>query len=288
MVKGRAQIGPDQLSQLLRAVRGDLSQTAAARRATALLPEGRSLNASKLSRAEGGRYPLAPDEADAVARACRAPTDQRKRLVALAREFASATITSRAALMRNGVEIQRRVASLEAASTLIRAWQDSIVLGMLQTPAYRAGMLGIDPGPEWLRMQETRARQFHEPEREWRLLMSEGALRWPLVSYGVMAEQMRWLVDVSRWQHVRLGVIDQRSVKTFPAPAGGSFHIYGSRTVVNATEAGTPFLNDVNDVRRHEVLFAELEGIALFDDDVRALLIALASHYEQGQKRHEQ
>lgn len=280
MGKGVPRTGDDRMSRLLVEIRGSRSQAEVARLTTPLLTQGLPLSQSKISRAEAGQYPLSPRQAEALARACSATAEQRDELVRLAHDYAAGAVRSRAALQRNAVTIQRRIARLEDESGLIRGWQDSLVLGVAQIPAYRAAVVGSDPGRDWTEAREQRRRQLRDGGREWRLLMYEGALRWALSSYGVMAEQMRHLAEVSTWPGVTLGIVDQHGVKPTPAPAG-AFHLYGHRMALSATDAGTTFLSDPGDVRMYEGQFAALEGVAVTGDACRGLLADLEREYER-------
>jgi hypothetical protein len=277
--KPRAAAGGDRLSQLMVELRGGLSQRAVAQRAASHLPPGVTLTQPKIAKAELGQFPLTDDQADAFARACGATAAQRRELVELARTYADSQIRSRASLQRNAATIQRRIARLERESRLIRGWQDSIVIGVVQTPEYRAEVVGRNPGAKWLAERETRHQQFREGGREWRLIMYEGALRWALGSSEVMAAQMRHLIEVSGWPGVAIGIVDQRAVKPFPAPSG-AFHLYDSRMALSATEVGTTFLSDPADIAAYERQFAALEAIALTADDARSLLERLANDYD--------
>lgn len=260
-------------------IRGELPQRAVAERAASLLPAGVTLSQTKIARAEGGQYPLTAEQADAFARAAGATAAQRRDLVRLAEDYADTQVRSRASLQRNTVSIQRRIARLEEESDLVRGWQDALVFGVLQVPEYRAAVVGRDPGADWLRVREQRLEQFRQGGRDWHLIMYEGALRWPLGSYAVMAAQVRHLIEVSAWPRVTIGIVDQHTVKPGPAPAG-AFHLYGRRMALSATEVGTTFLADPADVRVYDAQFASLTEIALHGAPVRELLERLARDYD--------
>lgn len=279
MARGERRTPPDELSQLLVEVRGSLSQTEAGARAAQYLPASRgAISQAKVSRAEKGLYPFSAEEADAYARGCGATAEQRRRLVALAKAYEAGSVTSRVALQRNAVAIQERIAELERSSTLIRSWQDALILGIVQIPAYLAAVAGEDPGERWLAARRARQDLLRDPGREWRLLMYEGALRWPLGSYQVMADQLDHIIEVSHLPGVHIRVVDQVTLKPSPAPPG-AFHMYGSRMVVSAIEVGTNFLPDPADVSAYEEAFDRLETLALGDNETRELLASIAGEY---------
>jgi transcriptional regulator with XRE-family HTH domain len=250
------------MSALLVTLRGDLTQTKAARRT--------GLTQSKISRAERGLFPLDAAEAERYARALNASTPQRRRLIALADAFAETNIVTRAALSRSARSIQERVGDLERESTLIRSWQPEIIPGILQTPAYTAAVVGRDPGEEWLTARAARLARLNEPGRRWHQLISEGALRWPLGSREVMVNQLESLAEASRTSHVRVGIVDFASFKPIAPPA--AFHLYGRRVACVATETATAFLRAPHDIDHYAALHGQLERLAVYDEDARKLI----------------
>lgn len=279
MVRGRTRNGPDDLSRLMAEIRDGLSQEEAGRRAGHHLPSGQPLSQSKISRAEEGRTPLTADEADAFARGCGATPEQRRRLVTLAAERHASTARSRAAVARNAVTIQTRIAALERDVTEIRAWQDNLILGELQTPDYRRAVIGRDPNTAWLEARAQRDRHFRAGDKAWFLIMFEGALRWPLGSYPIMAAQMRHLIDASQLPGVTLGIVDQHAVKPSPAPPG-AFHLYGAEMAVQAAgTGGATFYPDPIDVATYRSVFDQLGRVAIYGDEARTLLAAIAADY---------
>jgi transcriptional regulator with XRE-family HTH domain len=262
----------DEMSQLLTSVRGDRTQTDAAALS--------GLSQAKISRAERGRFPLSPEEADRYAQRLGATAEQRQRLVELAAARSAEQISGRVALVRVAAAVQERIERYHRDATLIRSWQPDLVPGVLQTPEYTGVLLAGDgegdPGPAWWTARRARTAMLAEPGRSWHLLVSEAALRWPLGSAATMQAQIEHLVAVSRLPTVRLGVLDLATPKPFAPPA--AFHMY-DRVVSVATEAGTSFLTDSHDVEHFEKLFGRLDDEALHGDRARALLAVIAGDY---------
>ena len=121
------------MPRLLVELRGRLRQADAG--ALVGLPQHR------ISRAEQGRYPLTPDEADRYARALGATPIQRRRLVALAAAHTTDSISGRKHLLRNAHQVQRRIGDLETANKLIRSWVPDVVTGVLQTREYTLALV---------------------------------------------------------------------------------------------------------------------------------------------------
>jgi len=260
------------MSRLLVTIRGNRMQTEAGRLA--------GLTQAKVSRAERGRFPLSPIEADAYARALGATTGQRERLVELAAAKAAEHITGRVALVRVEAAIQERFEQIEETATLIRSWQPEIVPGILHTPTYTAAVIGDDdPGPVWQAARAARRAKLVEPGRTWHQLMSEAALLWSLRSRALMVEQIEHLVEVSQYPNVRLGILDLATPKTMAPPA--AFHIFDTHTVSVATEVGTSFVTATRDLDHFEGLFAGLDAIALYGDDAQVLLARIIKDYRR-------
>jgi transcriptional regulator with XRE-family HTH domain len=262
----------DELSRLLAFVRGDRTQTEAAALS--------GLSQAKISRAERGRFPMSPEEAGRYAERLGATVEQRERLVELATARSAEHVTGRIALVRVAAAVQERIERYQRDATLIRAWQPNLIPGVLQTPDYTAALLSGDgegdPGPAWWTARRARTAMLTEPGRSWHLLVSEAALRWPLGSAATMRAQIEHLVEVSALPTVRLGVLDLTAPKPFAPPA--AFHMY-DRVVSVATEVGTSFLTDAQDVEHFDGLFARLDDAALHGDDARALMTRVAQQY---------
>lgn len=263
----------DELSRLLAFIRGDRTQMEAA----ALT----GLSQAKISRAERGRFPLSPDEAGRYAERLGATPEQRERLVELATARSAEHASGRVALVRVAAAVQERIERYQREATLIRAWQPNLVPGVLQTPEYTAALLAGDgegdPGPAWWTARRARTALLTEPGRSWHLLVSEAALRWPLGSAETMRAQIEHLVTALTLPTVRIGVLDLTTPKRFAPPA--AFHMY-DRVVSVATEVGTSFVTDPQDVEHFDGLFARLHETAIYGDDARALLARVAKQHE--------
>ncbi|MGH3586784.1 MAG: helix-turn-helix domain-containing protein [Pseudonocardia sp.] len=271
--RSQGQSNRDELTRLLVFIRGDRTQMDAATVS--------GLSQAKISRAERGRFPLSPQEADRYAERLGATSEQRRRLVDLAAARSADQISGRVALVRVAAAVQERIERHQRDAALIRAWQPDLVPGVLQTTEYTATLLAGDgeegdPGPAWWNARRARTAMLHDPSKTWHLLVSEAALRWPLGSARTMQAQLEHLVDASLLPNVRLGVLDLATPKPFAPPA--AFHMY-DRIVSVATEVGTSFLTDAQDVDHFDALFARLDEAALHAAEARALLTELAQNF---------
>jgi hypothetical protein len=241
------------------------------------------LSQAKVSRAERGRFPMAPEQVDAYVAALGATPEQRAYALELASAKVAQHVRGRVSLVRVAAAIQERIDDLERESSLIRGWQPAAIHGSLQTTAYTAALLegdgGGDPGPTWWAARRRRVEKLAEPGRIWHMLMSEAALRWPLSSRQVMAEQLDHLIALSELPTVEIGIVDLSTPKAFLPPP--SFHLYGQQVVSVATDVGTSFIDDPTDIAHFEALMRRLDECALHGVAARKLLERVAKDYRQ-------
>lgn len=257
----------DELSRSLRALRegAGADQIGAAKAAGVSQP--------KLSRAERGKALLSPEEVRALARFYRAPARECTRLVRLAKDAQAGHVDARVILQGGAHHFQQRIASLEETSALVRSFQATTMLGVLQTEAYASLVFGDDP--ESVAARTARGRQL--VSGKWRLLMTEGALRWTAGSTAVMAEQLDHVADASRLPNVRLGIIGWGTpARVFP---GEAFHIYDNRAVLVGIETGSTIMQKSDHIAAYADLFRRLEKLAVYDEQARALLGRIAAEY---------
>lgn len=220
---------PNPLSTMLRQLRtqAGLSGAEAAPRA--------GLSQSKVSRAETGTFLPTEDDVKALCRVYRASPDAQRQLLDMTRELRASSTSTRVVLQRGGWWMQQRIGKLEMAASRIRDFAPALVVGLLQTESYIDALLG-----EWLagenrqRMISARIerQRILDTDREFVLVMAEGALRWNMGGAAVMVEQLDRVIHESRRPNVRLGIIEWTTPTTVPALHG--FTIYDSRAVLLA------------------------------------------------------
>jgi hypothetical protein len=130
---------------------------------------------------------------------------------------------------------------LEAAASVIRAYEVQFVPGLLQTEAYARALIRLGNAPaeeDVIRRAEARiARQDilnrDTPPRMW-MVVDEGALRRPIGGKEVMREQVKHLIDMCDHPAVKLQVL--------PFKAAGHPALGGPFTILRFSE---PDLRDV-------------------------------------------
>lgn len=120
---------------------------------------------------------------------------------------------------------------LEAAATLIRAYEVQFVPGLLQTEAYARAviLLGHGAAPEGeidrrvsLRMRRQQLLTRKDPPHLW-VVIDEGALRRPVGGPSVMRAQLTALLEATKLPNVKIQVLPFNVGGH--AGAGGSFSI---------------------------------------------------------------
>ncbi|MGH3853248.1 MAG: helix-turn-helix domain-containing protein [Pseudonocardiaceae bacterium] len=242
-----------------------LGQIEAARRA------GTSQN--KVSRVENGKGLLTEAEAAALLTVYGVHGDERRRIMTLVETARAGHIDSRVILQRGAHHFQERVRQLDEQSRLVRSFAPTAALGILQTRSYARVVftqrMTEDQAAPSIASRVGRHRMLDDPNRQWVLLQTEGALRWNLGGSAVMVEQIERIAAAIDRTNVRLGIIPwQAPVRVLPLHG---FHLYDHLAVVVGTRSGTAIM-DERDVPDYEALFSELERLAVFDGAARAVL----------------
>lgn len=241
------------------------------------------LSQAKISRLENGRYTPQPADVQRLVRAYRAPARARRELEQVARDLSESHVYARILFQRGAWRMQQQIGRIEAASARIREFHSTLVPGLLQTPAYARVLFasgGEITGDELDRTVQARvARQaLLDTDREFTLLMIEGALRWQLGGPELMVEQIEYVSDATRrWPNVRIGVIPYTQASTVIVEDG--FDLYDTRAVVVGTTTATATITDSTDVATYDRLFTALEELAVYDYVARRELDRIAEDY---------
>ncbi len=268
--------GVDELSRSLK----DLRKAAGMKQVPAAVAVG--ISQPGLSRIELGTLLPAPETVESLARLYGADPDTTTRLVELATAIRPEHLDSRIIMQRGVNHFQKRLGKIERSSSLVRAYQPNIILGMLQTPAYAEAVFtsrGRTARQVADGVADRIARQaaIAERGRDWVLIQTEVALDWCIRDATLMAEQVDHISAVSRLPNVRIGVIVRRTPTSVLAPH--SFHIFDSRAVQIGTKTATALIDNPEDIATYSALWSELERIAVWDDEARAVFERIADEY---------
>lgn len=193
---------PDELSTTLRQLRADagLSGMEAAQRAGYSQP--------KISRFETGRQVPTTEEINTLCQVYRAAPPVRKQLLELAADLSAGTLRARAVLSHGARYMQQRIGKIEQASQLIRGFTPTLVDGLLQIPDYVRAIGSRDmSGADLESFVTARAQRQRilDTDRQFHLILTEGALRWHVGSPQIMTAQLEHLIEASHWLNLRLG-----------------------------------------------------------------------------------
>jgi transcriptional regulator with XRE-family HTH domain len=247
-----------------------------------LLAERLSWPASKVSRLENGRQTASVADVEAWTAALDLPAPVRAGLVEDLRSLRVEYATWRRQMRGGFAPRQRAGRALLEGTTTLRAFQPSLVPGLLQTAEYaRAVYRGVsefDGGPrdveaavrERLRRQDL----LYEPGRRLRFLLTEAALRSRPAPVGVHRAQLDRLMALAGVDTVELAVLPW--AVELPRAMTHSFDIYDDQLVLVETVTAELGVRDTEDVALYVKLFELYWGIAAHGEQASALITGVA------------
>jgi transcriptional regulator with XRE-family HTH domain len=238
------------------------------------------LSPAKISRVETGAFMPTPPQVDKLCRVYQAPDDVRRHLVELIEDLRETSHSARVVLQRGGWQMQERIGRIEAAAKLVRSFSPDTMIGLLQTEPYIRALMGDALQGENLE-RTVRARLDRQTVldsgREFRLIMSEGALRWNVGGAEVMLDQLTLLSELRHRDNVHLGVIPWTTRTGMPG--AHAFHLYDTRAVIVGTLNATAIMTTSRDVAEYESWFHRFEAIASFGGEAQAVFERIAEDY---------
>lgn len=240
------------------------------------------MSQSKVSKLERGA--LIPKQADLATLLViyNARPDEQDEITRLAKSIRQESRRSRVILSREGAaRVQELWGRAEQQAEVIRAFEPTIINGLLQTPTYArcvfSAGLTDDALEDAITARMRRHKALLDGSRQFVLIQTEGSLRWQASDPTVMAEQLEAIIATSERPNVRVGVIPWTTpVGTFPRHGWWQFDdelvLYGTEIVAGQATAA-------DDIGVFTRLFEELEAVASFGEDARRELARIASEY---------
>lgn len=231
-----------------------------------------NMSQSKVSRIENGKVRPSLVDVEQILRAIDAPAELVAEVSALAR-MANTDWQDARSLRRKGLDKKQfELAGLEAASTELRYFLLSMITGLLSTPEYIRASLAHIPGDHSKAVAKKLERQevLYDRSKRFTFILTEQAVRWPLVSPDALAVQIDRLISLTHLPNLRLGVIPLGPA-TAPGPLN-TFTVYDDRIATVEVSTGVLVLRDPRDVRAHLQEFAVYEELALFGEPAREYL----------------
>jgi hypothetical protein len=197
-------------------------------------------------------------------------------------------------LERGAASFQQRIYDLEDNAQLVRSFHPTTVLGVLQSKAYITaafkGHVSDDELPRAVAQRLERQRLLlNGSDRRWILLQTEGALLWNFAGAAAMADQMDGIAEVvDANERIQVGIIP--AMRHASAQPLHGFHIYdfdeiryrrGLRMGLVGTHSGSAILGEKAVNEDYVPLFEQLQPLAVFGDEARAILAKVAEQYRQ-------
>jgi transcriptional regulator with XRE-family HTH domain len=231
-----------------------------------------NMSQSKVSRIENGKVRPSLVDVEQILRALDAPPSMVAEVSALAR-MANTEWRNLRELRRKGLGTrQAELKALEASSTHMRYFLLSMVTGLLATPEYVRASLAHSPADTSKAIAGKLERQavLYDTSKQFTFILTEQAVRWPVVSPLALAEQMDRLASLTYLPNVRIGVIPIGT----PTPTNplNTFTVYDASLVTIETSAGSLVLRDGRDIQSYLKEFSGYEESALLGEAARAKL----------------
>lgn len=231
---------------------------------------------AKVSKLETGRQTATPEDLKAWAQATR-PNSTEELLARL--QGLETHVRSWRRQLRAGHRPVQDVLTIEyERSTELRAWQSSMIVGMLQTPDYarhiftRYAELQGSPRDieDAVRARVQRQQLLFEPGRTFHIVMWEAALHAGVCPPEVLAGQLEKLSSLIGLDTVRLGIIPYAAQVGVP-PANG-FWLYDERLVIVEEWHAELWLNDADSVGLYQRVWGTLERSAVYGTPARRVI----------------
>jgi transcriptional regulator with XRE-family HTH domain len=241
------------------------------------LAQALSWPASKVSKLENGRQTPSDDDVRAWARTTGGERETEGLLASLH------TLESQHAewqrQFRTGLRHhQTELAALDAKTRLFRAFESTVVPGLLQTTEYARArlaqavpMFGVpDDIDEAVRARLERQAMLYRKDKRFHFVLTEAALRLRLCPPAVMLGQLDRLVAISALPNVRLGII-AFEVEYGVAPWHGFWLLDDERVMVETFSAELN-LAQPQEIQLYSRVFDALAAAASYGRSARAII----------------
>ncbi|MGW3407770.1 helix-turn-helix domain-containing protein [Streptomyces sp. NPDC000888] len=232
---------------------------------------------SKVSKLETGRQTATAEELQAWAEATGQP-ESAEELLARLRGLESHVRSWRRQLASGHRAVQEAHNVAQANSSVLRAWESSWVVGVLQTPDYARAILSrfaeLHQSPrdieEGVRSRMRRQEGLYDSDRRYRILLWEPVLRSLVCPPSVLAGQLDRLAGVVGLDTVELGIVPLSA--SLKLPPGGGFWIYDDAQVIVENWHAELWLDDAASVSTHLKVWKTLRESAVFGADAQNLI----------------
>jgi transcriptional regulator with XRE-family HTH domain len=234
--------------------------------------------ASKVSKLENGRQTPTDDDIRAWTTATGAPGEAEGLLASL-HTLETQHAEWRRVLQRGLRAHQGEIAELEARTKVLRAFEATVVPGLLQTAEYARACLGQAPPlfggaddidgavRERLRRQDV----LYQPDKRFHFVVTEAALRFRLCPDDAMLAQLERLVALTALRNVKLGIIDFNT--HYAVGPWHGFWIHDDDLVTVETYSAELNLAQPQEIELYSAVFDQLAAVASYGREARAILL---------------
>nr|WSW44145.1 helix-turn-helix transcriptional regulator [Streptomyces sp. NBC_01001] len=231
----------------------------------------------KVSKLENGRQTATPEDLRAWADGTGQP-EAYDELLARLRGFESHIRSWRRQLSSGHKPVQDTHLAAHADATVLRGWETSMVMGILQTPDYARAVFTryaeLQQSPrdteEAVRSRMRRQEALYDPAKRFHILMWEAALHARICPSAVLAAQLDRLLGVIGLDTVELGIVPLGAALKIP-PATG-FWMYDDRQVIVETWHAELWLDDAESVATHLRVWNTLRESAVYGAEAQRMI----------------
>lgn len=241
------------------------------------LAESLSWPTSKVSKLENGRQAPTDDDIHAWTSATNSENETDALLASLHTLELQHAEWQR--LLRTGIRShQAELAEQDEKTRLYRAFENTVIPGLLQTPEYArarfAQVVMVHKVPndinEAVRARMRRQEMLYRPDKRFHFVLTEAALRYRLVSADVMLAQLDRLVSLSALRNIRLGVIGFET-QYVTDPRHG-FWLLDNELVRVETYSAELNLRQPQETELYSGIFDSLAAVASYGRAARAIV----------------
>ncbi|MFF2721423.1 helix-turn-helix domain-containing protein [Streptomyces sp. NPDC058011] len=234
---------------------------------------------SKVSKLELGRQTATPEDLHQWATACGRPElydELRARLAG----FESHIRSWRRQLTGGHKPVQEAHNQAQANSKILRTWESSWIVGVLQTPDYARAVLTrsaeLHQSPrdieEAVRARIRRQELLYSGGRRYHIILWEPVLRSLVCPPSVLSAQLDRLSGVIGMDTVELGIVPLTA--SLKVPPGLGFWIYDDRQVVTETWHAELWLDDADTLALYLRTWKTLRESAVYGADAHNVINA--------------
>ncbi|MEU0521660.1 helix-turn-helix transcriptional regulator [Streptosporangium sp. NPDC006007] len=234
---------------------------------------------SKVSRIENARQTATEDDITLWGRVVEATPEVVEELIEQAAGLLERQDSWRQRHRSGLAALQEDIRDLEGRTTMFRVFEPGVIIGLLQTTEYARSIFtrikrlynAPDEIDAAIRVRMQRQEILYDQGRRFRFILPEAALRYRLAPPEVMCGQLDRLLAVTTLPNVEFGVIPFES--PLPSALLNGFWIYDGEQVAVPTRTRDLVLRDPEDIAFYERAFEELQDVACFREEARAVIV---------------